>query len=84
MAGRCALSSGLQALQQKVKGQILKKGRGFTACQKVANLANLTSAANLNRLRMSSECWRGNLPGNTSKGVRKTAFVPPVCGQAVL
>lgn len=34
----------------------------------MANLARPTSAANSNRRRMSSECWRGSVPGNTSEG----------------
>ena len=56
----------LRPCNKRSKAKFLKKqvrigggAGGLTACQKVANLAQLTSAANLNGLRMSSECRRG-------------------------
>lgn len=54
VAGRCAVFRLISAATKKSKGKFFQRAGGLTACQKVVNLVQLTSAANLNRLRMSS------------------------------
>lgn len=68
VAGR---SSVPRPRNKRSKAKFSKSQPGAGGLDSLSESCKLTSAANLNRLRMSSEWWRGNLPGNTSKAVWK-------------